>query len=280
MKEDFYTFGGSYFWEDVFFYQKWRIQRNHTSKKFRLLDNWDIRRFEGSFEECRKAFVKYINAFEITRQKGHMVIMIHSLGQGKNFFKPLWREVLKHNFLAAALNYPSTQKNVAGHVRQFHFFMNHLEDVEEVSFVTYGAGNLILQKLFAENAEWQTKLKIRRAVLVNPCVYGNRLISSLCKNKFFSFLIGPMGMDLAPKNSKKYPPLNKVETGVVLIRESFIMRVFKFLFRSSSAKKSPSEIKDDIGAKDVSVVRNLKFDVFKNEQISSNVVKFLQHGKF
>ena len=106
MKSDFFTFGGGHAWEDVFFYQKWRIQRNYTSKKCRLLDNWDIRRHEGTFEECRKAFIKYIEAYELARQKGHMVIMIPGLGESKNVFKPLWREVLKDRFMVAAVNYP------------------------------------------------------------------------------------------------------------------------------------------------------------------------------
>ena len=112
MKSDFFTFGGGHAWEDVFFYQKWRIQRNYTSKKCRLLDNWDIRRHEGTFEECRKAFIKYIEAYELARQKGHMVIMIPGLGESKNVFKPLWREVLKDRFMVAAVNYPSTQKRI------------------------------------------------------------------------------------------------------------------------------------------------------------------------
>ena len=89
MENDFYTLGGSHFWEDVFFYQKWRIQRNYVTKSCRLLDNWDIRRHEGSFEECREAFVKYIDAYEIARPNGHMIIMIHSIGQSKNIFKRL-----------------------------------------------------------------------------------------------------------------------------------------------------------------------------------------------
>ena len=60
MKFNFFTFGGSVFWEDVFFYQKWRIQRNCCTKKYRLLDSWDIRRASGTFEDCQKAFIKYI----------------------------------------------------------------------------------------------------------------------------------------------------------------------------------------------------------------------------
>ena len=140
MRESFYTCGGSHFWEDVFFYQKWRIQRNHVTKECRLLDNWDIRRHEGSFEECRRAFVKYIEAYEIARQKGHMIIMLHSLGESKNIFKPLWRRALKNDFLVAAVNYPSTQKDLASHIKRLHFFFDHFEDVHTVALVAHGAG--------------------------------------------------------------------------------------------------------------------------------------------
>ena len=68
MRFDFFTLGGSQFWEDVFFYQKWRIQRNYKTKQYRLLDNWDIRRAEGRFENCRRAFLKYIEVFQLSRQ--------------------------------------------------------------------------------------------------------------------------------------------------------------------------------------------------------------------
>ena len=87
MKFNFFTFGGSQFWEDVFFYQKWRIQRNYHSKIYRLLDNWDIKRAEGSFEQCRKAFVKYIEVYEIPRQSGELIILLHGLGNTKNVFQ-------------------------------------------------------------------------------------------------------------------------------------------------------------------------------------------------
>ena len=50
----FFTLGGKQFWEDVFYYQKWRIQRHYRTRKYRLLDNWDICRAKGTFEECRK----------------------------------------------------------------------------------------------------------------------------------------------------------------------------------------------------------------------------------
>ena len=106
MRFDFFTLGGSQFWEDVFFYQKWRIQRNYKTKQYRLLDNWDIRRAEGRFENCRRAFLKYIEVFQLSRQKGHMVIMLHGLGESKNIFKPLWREALKNGYQPCAVCLP------------------------------------------------------------------------------------------------------------------------------------------------------------------------------
>ena len=60
MSFDFFTFGGNRNWGDIFFYQKWRIQRNINAKEYRLLDPWDISRKDGSFEECRKKFVDYV----------------------------------------------------------------------------------------------------------------------------------------------------------------------------------------------------------------------------
>lgn len=280
MKDDFYTLGGGHFWEDLFFYQKWRIQRNTLTKKCRLLDNWDIRRFEGSFEDCRKAFVDYIEAYEIARQHGHMVVMIHGLGQSKNIFKPLWREALANGFLAAAVNYPSTQKDLEGHVKQFHFFLNHLEDVESVSFVSYGAGSLILQRLFENSADWQTKLHLSRAVAVAPCVSGSSLLNKIAQTKFGGFVIGPMGKDLAPEKIRRIDAKVSVETGVITTNKPVTEKIFERLMRCTVPEKSLEEIKHQLNASDILRIEDHHFNIFKNDRVCRKVISFLQRGKF
>lgn len=280
MKDDFYTFGGSHFWEDVFFYQKWRIQRNYITKKCRLLDNWDIKRHEGSFEECRQAFVKYIEAYEIARPNGHMIIMIHSIGQSKNIFKPMWRRALKDGCMAAALNYPSTQKDLESHTKQFHFFLEHLEDVDSVSFVTLGAGNTIVQELFKKKASWQSKLKFDRCVFVNPYVTGSKLLAKLCKSKLLNFIIGPMGNDLSVDNIEKLVPLSSMESGVILSNKSFWVRLAEILTFSVVKSKTHEEIKFFTGAKDVIEITNFRKNVFDNKNISDAVMSFLLNGEF
>ncbi|MBR2922256.1 MAG: hypothetical protein IKC10_02920 [Alphaproteobacteria bacterium] len=280
MKEDFYTFGGGHFWEDVFFYQKWRIQRNYITKSCRLLDNWDIKRHEGSFEECRLAFVKYIDAYEIARPKGHMIIMIHSIGQSKNVFKPMWRRALKDDCVVAALNYPSTQKSLESHTKQFHFFLEHMEDVDSVSFVTLGAGNTIVQELFKEKASWQSNLKFRRCVFVNPYVSGSKLLTKLCKNKLLNFIIGPMGNDLSEENIEKLLPLTAMESGVIISNKSLWLRLAELLTFSNVKNKTNEEIKIFTGAKDVVEISNFHRNIFDNKNISDAVMSFLLKGEF
>ena len=280
MSENFYTFGGAHFWEDVFFYQKWRIQRNYVTKKCRLLDNWDISRFEGSFEECRKAFIKYIEVYELARQKGHMVIMLPGLGESKNIFKPLWRAAIKEGMMAAAVNYPSTQKGIDGHVRQLDFFLNHLEDVTEISFVTNGIGSILLKRLFMLDTPWRRRLKINRVVEVAPQNHGSRLLKFLSRFKLTAFVLGPIAAEMDPKKIEKLPPLPKdIPTGIILC-ESKIRRFFEKICRQEMPDYSVAGEKKFEKAAAAVEIDSLKFNVFKDERIIGAVIRFLKTGTF
>ena len=280
MMEGFYTLGGRHFWEDVFFYQKWRIQRNYITKKCRLLDNWDICRFEGSFEDCREAFIKFIEAFELPRQKGHMVIMLSGLGETKNIFKPLWRAALKEGFMAAAVNYPSTQKNIDGHVRQLDFFLNHLEDVEQVSFVTHGISSVILKRLFMFNTPWRQKLKMGRVVEVCPQNHGNLLLKKLSRSKPLAFILGPMAAEMLPSQIEKIPPLpEEIETGIVLCK-SRILNIIEKLTGTSLPEMTPERELRFEKAKDAIDVSSRNWNIFNDPAIVGAVIQFLLTGKF
>ncbi|MBE6448832.1 MAG: hypothetical protein E7018_06015 [Alphaproteobacteria bacterium] len=276
----FYTMGGCHFWEDVFFYQKWRIQRNYVSKKCRLLDNWDICRFEGSFDECRKAFIQFIDAFELPRQKGHMVVMIPGLGESKNIFKPLWRAVLKEGFLAAAINYPSTQKEIEGHVRQLEFFLTHLEDVNEVSFVTNGVGSVVLKKLFTKDSEWKKHFKIGRIVEVRPRNHGNKLLKKIGDNRFLSFFAGPMAKEIGASNIEKIPSLPKnIETGIIY-GDSWLMKLAQWITGTKEDKTDLEKEKKFENTDSVLEFSCKKLNAFKCDKLTYLVTKFLTSGKF
>ena len=262
--KDFFTFGGGQFWEDVFFYQKWRIQRNYKEKVYRLLDPWDIKRAEGSFEDCRKSFVHFIEVYQLSRQKGHMIIMLHGLGDSKNIFKPMWRRALKEGYLAASLNYPSTLKNTEGHVRQIDFMLNHLEDVSTVSFITKGCGGIVLRKLMALDTEWKNKLKIGRIVQICPPNLGSKIFYKLTNYSFFRGLLGPMLSEMTPSKAKYWPNFpDDIDVGIIT-------------FNNLYAKDEESYLS---GAKKIHV-KNMHFNPLKNPEIVEAAINFIKNGNF
>lgn len=277
---DFFTCGGGQFWEDVFFYQKWRIQRHYKTKEFRLLDPWDIRRYEGGFEECRQAFLKYIAMYQLPRQKGHMIIMLHGLAETKNVFKPLWRKALQEGFLAAAVNYPSTRKNLAGHVKQINFLLNHLEDVQEVSFVTHGIGGILLRKLLMCKEPWQKKLKIGRVVQVTPPNQGSALMTWAAQFALFRKILGPVLEEMSPEDAKHFPWIRKgIEVGVIIPGKEnrwWCKMMPKSITRMLN-KKDEAYLKE---AKETILIKNRHLDPFKNKRIVNACLNFLQKGNF
>ncbi len=281
MKFEFFTMGGCQFWEDVFFYQKWRIQRNFETKTCRLLDPWDIRRHQGSFEDCRKAFFKYIEVYELPRQKGHMVVMLHGLFDSKNMFKPLWRAALKEGFMAAAINYPSSQKHLDSHVRQLDFFLNNLVDVQEVSFVTKGVGGLILRSLLnMQNRDWQKRLKIGRIVQVCPPNKGSKLFAKLSQYKAANMFLGPMLNDAKPSKAAYIPDFpDGYEVGII-DSDSLLKKGIRLLpARKKNALWAENEVYLE-SAKDINRVDNWHMNPFKNEEVVSKTINFLKTGNF
>ena len=277
---EFFTLGGSQRWEDVFFYQKWRIQRNYKTKEYRLLDNWDIRRETGSFDECYKTFLNMIEIYQLSRQRGHMVIMLHGIAQSKNIFKPLWREVTKYGFMVAALNYPSTYKKIDSHIRQLDFFLNHLEDVKEISFVTYGSGALVLRKLLYFDADWKRKIKLKKIIEINPPSKGSNFWENLSKYKWAKKLFGPIIGDLTPRGAQKIPEYdNKLKVGIIYATTWWIklceylpLRIRKFL-----------PFYEEYGhgnIKDIIKISSKTFSILSGPDVASKCIKYLKRGEF
>ena len=280
MRFDFFTFGGGQYWEDVFFYQKWRIQRNYSKKYYRLLDPWDIRRFSGTFEECRRAFIEQISIHEIARQKGHMIIMLHGLGDTKNIFKPLWRKALDEGFMAAAINYPSRLKHMDSHVRQLEFLLDNLEDVEKVSFVAKGIGGLVLRKLMAKASPWQEKLKIGRIVQVGTQNKSSELLEKMSEHWIFRWLLGPMLSEVRSEAMPKIPEFKKNrEFGV--ISTDYAFRDFTFLLPRAWKEVLPQP-KDCAlkGEKERIYIRCARFNPFKSRKIVNATINFIKKGTF
>ncbi|MBO4294618.1 MAG: hypothetical protein J5896_04140 [Alphaproteobacteria bacterium] len=275
----FFTLGGKQFWEDVFYYQKWRIQRHYRTHKYRLLDNWDICRAKGSFEECRQAFVKFIEIYEIPRQSGKMIILLHGLARSKNIFKPLIKPLEKLGYNVAAINYPSTRKNLKAHTDQLNFFLKHTEDVSEVSFITQGMGCLLLRDLIETNIDWNNKFQIGKIINVNPINTGSSLFASLTRWKIFNMIFGKCLAECTPENAQNIPHLPKNFPLALIFCQTYFDKLSTPLAKKFKGIDIPGELKE----KDFSPVRiyikNSDLNIFDNKHLIDACVHFIKEGK-
>lgn len=280
MNFPFFTMGGKQFWEDVFYYQKWRIQRHFKTKKYRLLDNWDICRAKGTFEECRQAFVKYIEIFEIPRQKGKLVVLLHSLGETKNVFKSLWKSLAQNGYNVAAINYPSTRKSLEGHIDQLNFFLTHTEDADEVSFITKGSACLLLRKLFEQKAPWQEKLKIGKIINVNPINCGGNAYAFLSKFKVFNFILGQSLKDCTPEFTTDIKKLPKELPLGLIFCETYTEKLFRPIVKRYKSIDIKGDLKEtDFSAQNV-YISNKHLNPFDNPEVLEKCLKFLDEEHF
>lgn len=278
----FFTFGGSQFWEDVFFYQKWRIQRNCRTKAYRLLDNWDIKRAEGSFEQCRKAFVKCIEVYEIPRQSGELIILLHGLGETKNVFRKLWKNLTANGYNVAAINYPSTRKPMKYHIRQLEFFLNHCEDINKVSFITKGAGCLLLRMLIANTYGWQDNFQINKVINVNPINRGSDMFEILSRFAPFNFILGPMLKECTPKSVQSISKLPaETECGIIFC-ETWGQKIFYPIIERFKGLPLKSEMSESDFADKDNIIRieNSYANIFNNPEVSLACLNFLKKGNF
>lgn len=275
----FFTLGGKQFWEDVFYYQKWRIQRHWRTHKYRLLDNWDICRAKGTFEECRQAFVNYIEIYEIPRQSGKMVILLHGLGESKNIFKPLIKPLEAKGYNVVAINYPSTRKDLKAHVDQLDFFLSHIEDIDEVSFITNGIGCLLLRYLLNTSFEWSKKFSIGRIINVNPINLGSQTFITLSRFKILNFIYGKALKECTPENASSIPELPQNYPLALIFCETYFGKIASFFAERYKGIDIPGEKKEEDFSPIRVKIKNSHLNIFDNPKLISACVSFMNTGK-
>ena len=277
----FFTLGGRQLWEDVFFSQKWRIQRNCITKRYRLLDSWDIRRAAGSFEDCRQAFTRCSKIFQLPPTREKAVVMLHGLGGNKNQFNQMAKMAETITAVPIAVNYPSTRKDIDAHLRQIDFLLNNLEGIKEISFISDGIGGLLVRKLLSADSPWQKKIKISRVIQINPPNRGYRLWERLADSKIATAILGPMiklGDSHRAAKFSRFP--EKIEFGIINTHNrigSLIRRILP-----KSWEQLLPQIGDSFlpGAKDITDIKIWRINSAADQHTIRCCKNFLRNGKF
>ena len=226
MKFMFFTLGGRLFWEDVYNFQNWIIQKNVRTLEYRLLDPYNIRRASGTFEQCRDALMKYIEAYEMDAPYDDSIVLIPGFGQSKKALKELAEELkcLPANIII--FNYASLRKSLTHHANILSQFLKNIKTKNKTSLITVGSGGLVLRKMI-DNSNNYRYYGISRVLELNPLNSGSDLAELLEKNKYAFKLAGPMIRDITPKKTAALAKLpQEIEHGLL-----FCSQPWKALFR-------------------------------------------------
>lgn len=279
MKDCFFTLGGGQFWEDLFIYNDWRIQRNLTSKVHRLLDKHDIIREEGTFTACLQEWNNYKKALDLPKRNNHLIICLHSYGQTRKIFNNFITTLKNKNLSAESVNYPSMQRNITAQIKQIETLLKNSDDIEKVSFVTYGSGNILLEQLLLSKGEWKQSIKLGRIVEIAPWVGGNPLFTKLCNFKLADFILGPMAKDFNTKNLPKLHHKPDAEVGIIISKPSFFRKLLTKLNLVAPIADAQTAL-SFCGAKATTRLTPRNYSILKEKALPETALKFIQNGKF
>ena len=217
--------------------------------------------------------------YEIPRQSGRLVILLHGLGESKNIFKPLIKPLEEKGYNVVAINYPSTRKSIQAHIDQLDFFLTHTEDISEVSFVTKGTGCLLLRYLLNTSFEWNKKFKIGKIVNVNPVNLGSEVCATLARFKIFSLIFGKALKECSPANIDEIPELpENYPLGLIFCETYFDKMVSPITTRFKGIDVPGDKKEEDFSPSHIHI-KNTHLNVFDNPKLIQSCVSFLSTEK-
>ena len=197
------TLGGRFTWSDEVVFHDWRIQKHSVIGHYRLIDGENRRHAFGSMETCLEELKEIKKAKQLAPMPSHVVIVLHGLGATRQMMDGLV-EVLedKGKMTVVNIGYPSTFANIGEHALSLASVIQHLEGVDEVSFVAHSMGNLVIRhylndvKLLTPAA--RPKVKFKRFVMIAPPNHGAVVADQLVDKPLMKSIVGEPLEELAP----------------------------------------------------------------------------------
>lgn len=138
-------------WGDERFFHDWHIQRNAISGHCRLMDGGGERHAWGTFDECLARLEAIRAERRLPPMQGKGVIVLHGLDGSPETMRPL-AAYLRASGAMHVLNfgYASRRGTIADHAGALANVLDHLDQVENVSIVAFGLGNVVVRRWLAD----------------------------------------------------------------------------------------------------------------------------------
>ena len=280
------TLGGKQFWTDELVFHDWRVQRNVLTNHCRLLDENDLRRGWGSFEQCRDQLESLKRQLPLRPMRRHAVLVLHGLGRTRQSMEKMCTYLQEHTEdTILNVSYASTREPLHQHAASLAKVIQNLEGVEEISFVAHSMGNLVIRRYLAENPRVDVPSRppprLRRIVMIAPPNQGAELAERFRRSKVFKAVLGPSGTALAEQwdTIERQLAIPDCEFGIIAGGSG-----------SDGGRNPLLEGDDDLvvsvaetrlaGARDFLVVPSLHSAIINNEEVQRSTLCFLKHGYF
>jgi alpha-beta hydrolase superfamily lysophospholipase len=162
-------------WTDELVRHDWRLQRRPGTETCRVLDPADGVVREGTAAECRATFTTLETEGRVPPVRGHAVILLHGLGEGRDSMRPL-ADHLRRSLDATVVTfgYASLKADIDAHGRALDTVVSGLPHAARISFVGHSLGNLVVRRWMAI-AKPDERARVHRMVMLGPPNQGSDL---------------------------------------------------------------------------------------------------------
>lgn len=277
------TLGGTQFWTDEFIFREWRIQRHNWTDHYRLLDEHDVRRAWGTFQECRQRFEELRREEQMAPLGTTVVLLVHGLGRTRGSMEDLCEYLQRHSdFEVLSMGYASTRAGINDHAAALAKVLNHLEGVQRIHLVAHSMGNIVIRRYLARSAAGgQTDQRLGRIVMLAPPNNGAQIANRLRGNKLFQAVMGASGTELgrSPEEFERDLAVPSCPFGIIAGGTGEDQGYNRLLPGDDDFIVTVAETRLP-GAADFAVVHGMHTLLLDQATVHEYTLRFLEHGYF
>ncbi len=197
------TLGGFQIWADETVHAGWRVQRNVVTDHYRLLDERNIRRAWGEYDACIDALERAKEENSLSYPSNHLVILVHGFGGMLTTLDQFHGPLREDGFATETITYPSTRQSVEAHADGLAKILVTLSGVEQVSFVTYSMGALVVRAALSRPEVQNSGLEFSKIVMIAPPNQGLQLVTYIQDWWLYRVITTDTGQDLKPGSASR-----------------------------------------------------------------------------
>jgi len=210
------------------------------------------------------------------------VILLHGLGRTRHSLTQMQTTLAQAGYHTVNLDYPSRKKTIeqlAAEYVPLAMERCNIYKPSRIHFVTHSLGGIIARMAIKNNRPEN----LGRVVMLSPPNGGSEVVDALAGRWYFSWFIGPAGLQLSTAEDSVPNKLGSVDYPVGIItgdRHAFFDLWLLKLFRGENDGKVSVKRARLVGMTDFLVVHNSHPYIMNSDYVERETVYFLQNGAF